>query len=802
MGEQSPFEEAPTALAESGSAEGASAPPLPENRMTPLPGVTSLVNAPPPPAASHDLTPDQLELYVRASIHQDRSPGNVLVVMHPGKVHKVPRNLFAALRDAGFGVTRVDTLADRVRSVEGIRDAFKQLASEQKPIDVIIVSGDGSVDHHLLIAAYWAFYPDLVSYRPGAIDCSAVTEQDLATLPPSYRATFFKHLPDGSALDPTEETIRTIWLLRNRIEDDVVQHRPVARILRRARRDRDDLYLAIAILATLLPHRVVLRPHGFDLSALSTADRESTFKGLYPFLRSVCPYPAGTAADNAVFAGVPGWGYAMWAGLLDKLPGMAPFRRWWEQRVTRAFVRYFLHDSVVVPARLSVVQLDGAWSRFSSHAVGGPGAGHFFTADLTSKTKGMLGYLKRIPQVVIREGAFGSTLVRVVSRDAAGQQKSYIEAQLAEGLYTNRTFIGGVASVTTTDPTSWAGQSSLVVIPPMRRRSSPGLRLINLRGVGGFIEAIVTGVIARLLHMTGFGVGTLAGGGKMILLEPEHQVAIKEGEEIDIDYMSLDRRPRSVPIQISGDPFQAYHIGIRSLWGPLPLLGKRDSLLLASTRRSLNNVRLQQSFRLRGVYIGGVYYFRHHAGEEWSTDFVGRTGLMRPPHYLPRNLLLAQRLLLEAWHGAGAGEFVDTTESGLEPWRRGRFAHNNDQSAHLLLLREPQGTLLVRQVRAMRGHDTIYESRTYYRPVFNAFIIYHSETVAYRKEESPRILQEDHFFRNAEAFQAEAPEFFPVIGSAPGEPTLLLSEHGTERARDAAGQPDDLLAGHKYPPHV
>jgi len=780
---------------------GSSAPAF-ENKMTPLPGVTSLVNAPPPPAASSDLTPDQLEFYVRASIHQDRSPGNVLVVMHPGKTYKVPRNLFTALRDAGYGVTRVDTQADRVHSVEGIRDAFQHLAAEGKPIDVIIVSGDGSVDHHLMIAVYWAFYPDLVAYRPGTIDCSAVTEQDLESLPPSYRATFFKHVPDGSALDPSEETIRTIWLLRQRLEDDITAHRPVARILRRARRDRDDLYLALAILATLLPHKVVMRPHGFDLTALSTASRESTFKGLYPFVRSICPFPAGTAADNAVFAGVPGWGYAMWAGLLGKLPWMAPWRRWWEQRVTRAFVNYFLHDSVVVPARLSVVQLDGAWSRISSHVVVGPGGGHFFTADLTSKTKGMIGYLKRIPQVVIREGIFGSTLVRVVSRDAAGQQKSFIEAQLAEGLYTNRTFIAGVASVTTTDPTSWAGQSSLVVIPPMRRRAGAGPRLINLRGVSGFTEAIVTGIIARLLHVTGFGVGTMAGGGKMIFLEPENQVAIKEGEEIEIDYMSLDHKPRSVPIQISGDPFMAYHIGIRVLWGPIPLLGKRDSLLLASTRRSLNNVRLQQSYRLRGVYIGGVYYFRHHVGEEWSADFVGRTGLMRPPHYLPHNLVLAQRMLLDAWHGAGAGDFVDTTETGLEPWRRGRFAHNNDQSAHLLLLREPQGTLFVRQVRAVRGDNAIYESRCHYRSVFNAFIIDRSQTIVYRNDESPRILQEDHFFRNAEAFQAEAPEFFPVIGSAPGEPTLLLSENGTERSQDGAESGDDLLTGRKFPPHV
>ncbi len=736
-------------------------------------GHTTLVATAPPPTQS-ELSPDSVEYYVRSAMHQDRTPGNVLVVAHPGKHHKVPRGLFEELGQAGFKLHHVETAADRVQSVSGIRDALQRLAAEDDPLDLLVISGDGSLDHHLLVAAYWAFFPELVHRREGAIDCSAVTEQDLAELPSDYRQALFSPLPETGELDLSEDTIKQIWLLRMALERPLRKRAPALKLAKKARRALDDPLLRVAVLASLLPHKVVLRPHGFDLAGLVEASQQETFQGLYPYIRAISTYPAGTAADNAVFAGVPGWGYSMWAGLLTRFRWLDFIRRWAEAKVRREFIDYFTRDSVVVPARLSLVGFDGDWVRVSSHAAGGPGAGRFFTADLVSKTKGMLGYLKRVPGAIITEGLLGSTLVRIRSRFADGSEKSFVEAQLAEGLYTNRTFIAGVGSVPTTDPTSFAGQSSLCVLPPIWTRLRHGRPGLNFRGLGVFFEAVIKGVLARLLHLTGLGVGTLAGGGKFAMLLPEHQVAIKEGEQIEIDYMSLDGKPRAVAVQVSGDPFQAYQMSIRVAWGPMPLLARNNSLLLAATRRSLANVRLQQSYKLKGLYIGGVYHFRHHVGEEWNGAFAERTGLLRPRTHLPRNLPAAQRLLVEAWQGSGAGEFVDTTESGLALFRSGRYAHNNDQSAHLLLVREPGGGLLVRQVRATPGDDgRIYENRSNYRVVGSSFIIQRSQTVAWQPDQVMQIIQEDHYFRNAEAFQLEAPSFFPMMATTPEEPTLL-----------------------------
>lgn len=737
--------------------------------------VTRLVAAAPPPSASHALGPDRIEFYVRSAMHQDRTPGNVLVVLHPGKLYKVPRDLFAALKNEGYNLVIVETQPDRLQSVTAIRDGLVQVAQDGKPLDVMVISGDGSLDHHVLVAAYWAFYPELVQQRSGEISCQNVSAEDLEKLPKQYRATFFEHLPDGASLDPTEEVIKQIWLLRGKLESALRAGKSTSRILRKAQRSKDDLMLQVAILATLFPDKVALRPHGFDLSKLVNTSQEKTFQGLFPFIRCISTYPAGTAADNAVFAGVPGWGFGLLAGVLTKVPLLGALRRFFEKRVTRAFVDYFLRDGVVVPARLSFVALDGEWQRLSSHAAGGPGAGRFFSADLTSKTKGMLGYLKRIPRVIIEEAIFGKTIVRIRSLFANGQQKSFTEAQLTEGVYTNRTFIAGVGSIPTTDPTSFAGQSSLSVVQPIWSRNQQGHRVVSLRGLAVFTEAIVKGILARALHVAGLGVGTLAGGGKFFFLPPEHQVAIKEGEQIQIDYMNLDRSPRAVPVQVSGDPFQAYRMDIRVAWGPIPLLCNHDSLLLAATKRSLAHVRLQQSYRLQGVYIGGIHYFRHHVGRDWDADFVDASGLLRPPHHLPRTLVVTQRQLMESWQDVGAGDFVDTTESGLELWRRGRYAHNNDQSAHLLILKEAQGTLLVRQVLANESGE-IYENRSHYQRVGGFYIIYSSQTRVWRGDDAPSILQEDHYFRDAEAFQQDAPTFFPVVARSPEEPTLLAGK--------------------------
>jgi len=562
---------------------------------------------------------------------------------------------------------------------------------------------------------------------------------------------------------PDEATVRDLWLLRARIEPALFKGRAADRIEKRADRPASDPLLRFAVLATLLPHRVTIRPHGFDVSGLVGAPRERVFKGLYPFIRSITIYPAGTAADNAVFAGTPGWGYAQLSRFLVRFHALDGLRSWLEGRATRQFLEYFLETGIVVPERLSLFGVDGDWVGISSHAAGGPAAGYFFNQDLTTKTKGMLGYLARIPRVVLGEGVLGSTVVRIQSRTEEGKLKAFIEANMAEGLYTNRAFIAGVATIPTTGPTSFAGQSSLMVVPPIWSRGLDGRGSFTLRGIGAFCEAIAKGLVARALHLVGLGVGTMAGGGKFFTLLPEHQVAIKEGEEIRIRYLTLARKPRAVPIQVSGDPFQASLMSIHSSWAPIPVLGHHKSLLVSTSRAVLANVRLQQSYDLEGVYIGGVYYFRHHVGEQWSDALWSRTGLVPPPRYLPYTLTHAQRHMLDLWKEQGAGEFVDTTSRGLDLGRRGRYAHNNDQSAHLVVVREPHGILLVRQLRATAAEGVVHENRARYRSVGPAWIIHHSQTIAWRKDGPPVLVQEDHYFRNAEEFQRAAPTFFPVM---------------------------------------
>jgi hypothetical protein len=737
-------------------------------------GSTSLLSAPPPPAPPQDLSPEQLELYIRSAMHQDRSPGVLVVVCHPLRMYKVPRGLFEALEAAGWEVRRVDTHPDRVQSVTNIRDALQDAASLGKPLDLMVISGDGTLDHHVLVAAFWAFFPDMVNQSPGSIDTTAVSGADLASIPSRLREAFLDPLPTAKDLDPTPETIKELWLLRSDLEPLLRKGRSPERIMRRARRARSDSLLRVAVLATLLPHRVVLRSPGFDIAGLAEASQERAFQGLYPYIRSLCCYPAGTAADNAVFSGVPGWVYAQFSGVLTRFGWLDGLRRSAERRVINRFMQYFTKRSVVVPARISLVAFDGSWQAISSHAAGGPGAGKFFTADLTSKTKGMLGYLIRVPKVLFQEGVLGNTVVRVASRYADGRLKSYTEAQLSEGLYTNRAFIAGVGSIPTTGAVSLAGQSSLALLPPIWSRGRAGTpRGFNLRGFGVFWEAVAKGVVARTLNLMGLGVGRLAGGGRFSILLPESQVAIKEGEEIEIDYLTMGGRPRGVPVQVSGDPFQAWKMQIRSSWSPIPLLGDAGSLLLASTRAAMNDLRLQQSYDLRVEYIGGVHYFWHHLGEDWSEAFGERTGLVKPPLWLPLPLAMVQRRLLTAWRDAGAGDFVDTSEGGVSLGRRGRYAHNNDQSAHLVVLREPRSSLLVRQIRRITAEGLVYESRARYRRVGASYIIYESSTTAWQGGQPPVIVQEDHWFRSAEDFQQAAPAFFPLHEAAADSQTLL-----------------------------
>ena len=347
---------------------------------------------------------------------------------------------------------------------------------------------------------------------------------------------------------------------------------------------------------------------------------------------------------------------------------------------------------------------------------------------------------------------------------------------LADGLFTNRTFLGGVGSVPTTTPTSFGGESSLILIPPILGRGPSGRRVFTLRGVLGLGEAIVKGLLARGLHFAGLSPGRLAGEGELAFLQPARQVALKEGGEVRIEYSTEDGRPRAVPIQISGDPFQAQTFGARVFWGPVPLLAAADSLLLSSTRRTLTHLRLQQSFGLKPAYIGGVHYFRHEAGVIGREAIETRTGLVAPPLYLPLELGVARDRLCQAWKRLDTGEFIDTSEPGRKLRKKTAYCHNNDQSAHLLLMRESRGRILVRQVRRAgpQGRD-IFEARTSYRLEWGSYVIDHGQILHWRRAGPGRILQEERFFRDKAEFRVEAPTYFPVLSPTPGAPTLPVS---------------------------
>jgi hypothetical protein len=109
---------------------------------------------------------------------------------------------------------------------------------------------------------------------------------------------------------------------------------------------------------------------------------------------------------------------------------------------------------------------------------------------------------------------------------------------------------------------------------------------------------------------------------------------------------------------------------------------------------------------------------------------------------------------------------VDTTEQGLALARGVRTAHNSDQSAHLVLVRE-RGTLLVRMVR--RHEHAIFESRTTYRPGWGGYIIHDHQLRQWEPDdEAPRIVQEEYYFRDADGFRTEAPGFFPFVSRGEG----------------------------------
>jgi hypothetical protein len=674
-------------------------------------------------------------------------------------MYKVPRGLFDALRAEDFEVEVVETQIDRLESITGIRDALVALNADGSRVDLLVFSGDGSLDHHVLVAAFWAFYPELVAPIDGGIAITEPTSDELEALDPALRSTFLTPLPNAEGLVADEDTVQRIWALRNRVVGPIARGKSPSRIARRAALPETSQLLRLAVLATVLPHRVRLRAAGFDLSGLAKATQEHTFQGLYPFIRSIGCYPAGTAADNALYAGVPGWLYAQFSRVLTRFEALAGWRARWEARLTARFVDWF-KKAVVVPARFSVVAFDDEWQAISSHAAGGPGGGRFFQPDLEAKTGGLLGYLSRVPAVLWTE-AFDDTVVSVRAETVDGTVKMETVGRMVEAMFSNRPFIGGIGAIPSTNPTSFAGQSSLVMGPALWYRDGAGSLQMDLTGLFTFVEAAAKGILGRALHLVGIGAGTLAGGGRFLSAKPHHQVALTEGESARLEFMGPSGGPKYVPTQVSGDPYQATSMDVRVAWGPLPLLAGLDSLLLDAAQRSLTRLRQVQSLQLQTVFVGGLAWFRHHVGRDWGPAFCAETGLFAPPVTLPRNVGKGQGYLLRRWRELGAGRFVDTTAQGVKLARHGRYAHNGDQTCHLVMLRE-RGTLLVRQVRKAPD-GRIYEARTTYRRWWGGWVVHDSQTRSWTGDEEPRILMEDHYFRDAEAFRLDAPRFFPFV---------------------------------------
>jgi len=734
-----------------------------------------MTTQPLPPLASD--APELVEPFVRAALHGDRVPGIILAICHPLRMYKVPEALFDALTERGFEVIRVDTRPDRVDSVRHIRDRIREAADRGRPLDILVFSGDGTLDHHVLVAAYWAFFPHLIEETPGLLQVHPPEDAALERVPRRLREAFLSAMPEASSVPPDEATVHDFWVRRSRIETLVRRNRAPARIARRAGLPLESPLLRLLVFSVLFPQQVELRPPGFDLEGLANATHTETAHGLYAHIRSIAAYPAGTAADNALYAGIPGYVFAWFSKALNRKP-FRGLREAWARRTIDRFVQVFTHG-VVVPARFSLVAFDDRWSMVSSHAAGGPGGGAFFSADLESKTGGLWGYLSRIPRVIIQEALLGDTTLRVSTTTTDGRRLVRFEGRMVEALYTNRAFIGGVGGVPSTNPTSLAGQSSLILVPPILYRDPHKRLRIDLSGLSTFTEAIAKGLAGRLMHAIGLGVGNLAGGGSFWSARPAHQITLKEGQTVQLDFFDTRGNPRAAATQVSGDPYQAWTMKMRVAWGPLPLLAAPDSLLMAAAQRALSRLRVMRTWQLQTVFIAGIAWLRHKVEASPGADLEG--GLCQPPWTLPRRLTAAQTELRRRWEELGGGSFIDTTEQGVALGRRGRYAHNSDHSAHLMILRE-RGGLLVRQVR--RTGDRIFEARTYYTRWPLGWVIHENEVRCTEPGSAPSVLLEEHFFRDADALRQEAPSFFPMVGEGRVWPdaTRPLPDHAIEDA--------------------
>jgi hypothetical protein len=436
--------------------------------------------------------------------------------------------------------------------------------------------------------------------------------------------------------------------------------------------------------------------------------------------------------------------------VLTKWDWLDPVRKVLERSVTERFVRYFADDGVTVPARFSLIAMDGDWQVVCSHAAGGPGSGHMFAVDLEGKSRGLLGYLWLLPQLIVTQGGFGSTMFRVTVRDALRRITTRLEAQIAEGVFTNRTF---------------------VLAPPIVSRDEHGALQFSLRGLFTVIEGAAAGILSRAMHLIGLDPGRLATGGRLRSPYPDHQLTLTEGGELDISYHHRDGRRRAVPTEVSGDPYVASRMTIRVAWGPLPMLATPTSLMAECARRALTRLRTRHALALGTETLNMIEFFVYAIGTAWDDGLSEQTGLFRPPPTLRLQLRHIQQRLLHTWEGLGTGTFVDTSAPGIQLGRRGLYAHNHDQTAHLVLIRERAGSLLVRQIRAAED-GCLFEAYAWYRAMGGAFVIRNCQVRRWQGGAPPSILREEQYFRTAEGFQEHAPAFFPFLPRDPDGRTL------------------------------
>ena len=171
---------------------------------------------------------------------------------------------------------------------------------------------------------------------------------------------------------------------------------------------------------------------------------------------------------------------------------------------------------------------------------------------------------------------------------------------------------------------------------------------------------------------------------------------------------------------------------------------------------------------------------------------VGTTGLDPEQRARAEELAARTATVMASNMSVGITVLDSLVEQGLALGRRGRYAHNSDHSAHLMILRE-RGGLLVRQVR--RLGETIYEGRTLYSGWAGGWVIHENQVRRTDPGQAPIIVQEEHFFRDAEALRQEGASFFPFVGEGRNWTAADWAEDDMDRDTDGGLLEDDELDG-------